>query len=155
VGVQIPRRLYSKVPQEDLVSRTAPASGRCIPEVGCDLTAPIQGLLGVHSRYGLHTRAVTVYRDTLSEGLSHFVTSMTAPVASGWSGCRPISASVVARTWAGRTFCFVTSFPTGNEQGGGMATVGNGAYSYQPVEKVLGFVKARQQIATVANCASS
>jgi hypothetical protein len=42
-------------------------------------------LLGVHSRYGLHTRAVTVFRDTLSEGFSHFVTSMTAPVASGWS----------------------------------------------------------------------
>jgi hypothetical protein len=37
---------------------------------------------------GLHTRAVTVYRDTLSEGFSHFVTSMTAPVASGWSVCR-------------------------------------------------------------------
>jgi hypothetical protein len=36
----------------------------------------------------LHTRAVAVYRDTLSEGFSHFVTSMTAPVASGWSGCR-------------------------------------------------------------------
>jgi len=49
---------------------------------------PIQGLLGVHSRYGLHTRAVTVYRDTLSEGFSHFVTSMAALVASGWSGCR-------------------------------------------------------------------
>src|SRR4029450_11014571 len=49
---------------------------------------PFRGLLGVHSRYGLHTRAVTVYRDTLSEGFSHFVTSMTAPVASGWSRCR-------------------------------------------------------------------
>jgi hypothetical protein len=46
---------------------------------------PLRGLLGVHSRYGLHTRAVTVFRDTLSEGFSHFVTSMTAPVASGWS----------------------------------------------------------------------
>ena len=45
-------------------------------------------MLGVHSRYGLHTRAVTVYRDTLTEGFSHFVTSVTAPVASGWSGCR-------------------------------------------------------------------
>ena len=31
------------------------------------------------------TRAATVFRDTLSEGFSHFVTSMTAPVASGWS----------------------------------------------------------------------
>jgi hypothetical protein len=49
---------------------------------------PFRGLLGVHSRYGLHTRAVTVYRDSLSEGFSHFVTSMTAPVASGWSGRR-------------------------------------------------------------------
>jgi hypothetical protein len=46
---------------------------------------PFRGLLGVYSRYGLHTRAVTVYRDTLTEGFSHFVTSMTAPVASGWS----------------------------------------------------------------------
>jgi hypothetical protein len=45
-------------------------------------------LLGVHSRYGLHTRAVTVFRDTLPEGFSHFVTSIAAPVASGWSGCR-------------------------------------------------------------------
>jgi hypothetical protein len=25
-------------------------------------------------------------RDTLIEGFSHFVTSMTAPIASGWSG---------------------------------------------------------------------
>ena len=47
-----------------------------------------RGLLGVHSRYGLHTRAVTVYRDTLTRGFSDFVASMTAPVASGWSGCR-------------------------------------------------------------------
>src|ERR1700751_3811038 len=48
----------------------------------------LQGLLGVYSRYGLHTRAVTVYRDTLIEGFSHFVTSMTAPIASGWRGGR-------------------------------------------------------------------
>src|SRR5271167_4905090 len=27
-------------------------------------------------------------RDPLSEGFRHFVTSMPAPVASGWSGCR-------------------------------------------------------------------
>src|SRR5665811_1813141 len=49
---------------------------------------PFRGLLGVHLRYGLHTRAATVFRDTLSESFSHFVTSMTAPVASGWSSCR-------------------------------------------------------------------
>ena len=61
---------------------------RCVALKPLDKKGPIQGLLGVHSRYGLHTRAVTVYRDTLSEGFSHFVTSMTAPVASRWSGCR-------------------------------------------------------------------
>src|SRR5262245_18291316 len=49
---------------------------------------PFRGLLSVHSRYGLHTRAVTVFRDTLTEGFSHFVTSIAAPVASGWSVCR-------------------------------------------------------------------
>ena len=58
---------------------------RCVALKPLDKKRPIQGLLGVHSRYGLHTRAVTVFRDTLSEGFSHFVTSMTAPVASGWS----------------------------------------------------------------------
>jgi hypothetical protein len=41
-----------------------------------------------HSRCGLHTRAVTVIRDPLPEGFRHFVASMPAPVASGWSGCR-------------------------------------------------------------------
>src|SRR5450631_1848366 len=55
---------------------------------GRPVHCPFRGLLGVHSRYGLHTRAVTVYRDPLTEGFSHFLTSMTAPVASGWSGCR-------------------------------------------------------------------
>src|SRR6201987_3282139 len=42
-------------------------------------------MLDFHSRCGLHTRAVTVIRDPLSEGFRHFVTSMPAPVASGWS----------------------------------------------------------------------
>src|SRR3954468_6672444 len=34
------------------------------------------------------TLARSPIRGPLSEGFSHFVTSMTAPVASGWSGCR-------------------------------------------------------------------
>src|SRR6266436_6153131 len=34
------------------------------------------------------TLALPPIRDTLIEGFSHFVTSMTAPIASGWSGCR-------------------------------------------------------------------
>jgi hypothetical protein len=34
------------------------------------------------------TLALSPIHDTLIEGFSHFVTSMTAPIASGWSGCR-------------------------------------------------------------------
>ena len=34
------------------------------------------------------TLALSPMRDTLIEGFSQFVTSMTAPIASGWSGCR-------------------------------------------------------------------
>src|ERR1019366_4395677 len=34
------------------------------------------------------TLALSPIRDTHTEGFSHLVTSMTAPVASGWSGCR-------------------------------------------------------------------
>jgi hypothetical protein len=34
------------------------------------------------------TLALSPIRDTLTEAFSHFVASMTAPVASGWSGCR-------------------------------------------------------------------
>src|SRR3984893_1358515 len=62
------------------------------------------GLPGYGSRIGLHiflfeacsmfsrvaacTLALSPIRGTLIEGFSHFVTSMTAPIASGWSGCR-------------------------------------------------------------------
>src|SRR3981189_777009 len=34
------------------------------------------------------TLALSPIRDTLTEGFSHFVSPLTAPVASGWSGCR-------------------------------------------------------------------
>ncbi len=40
-------------------------------------------------------------RDTLIEGFSHFVASMTAPIASGWSGCRvglaPLESAALSR----------------------------------------------------------
>ena len=48
---------------------------------------PFRGLLSVHSRYGLHARTATKLWP-LAEGFRHFVTSMPAPVASGWSGRR-------------------------------------------------------------------
>jgi hypothetical protein len=43
-----------------------------------------RGLFGVHSRYGLPARGVAIA--TLSiEGFGSFVTSATAPIATGWS----------------------------------------------------------------------
>ena len=42
----------------------------------------------VFTRVTACTLALSPIRDTLIEGFSHFVTSMTAPIASGWSGCR-------------------------------------------------------------------
>src|SRR6202158_2946858 len=43
-----------------------------------------QRCLAVRAR----TLSLSPIRDTLIEGFSHFVTSMTAPIASGWSDCR-------------------------------------------------------------------
>ena len=43
-----------------------------------------RGLLSVHSRYGLHTCQVT-YMTLYTGGFSRFVTSTTAPIATGWS----------------------------------------------------------------------
>jgi hypothetical protein len=40
------------------------------------------------TRVAACTLALSPIRDTLIEGFSHFVTSMTAPIASSWSGCR-------------------------------------------------------------------
>src|SRR5262245_50154778 len=40
------------------------------------------------TRVAACTLALSPIRDTLIEGFSHFVTSMTAPIASGWSVCR-------------------------------------------------------------------
>src|ERR1700676_1798449 len=43
---------------------------------------------GALTRVAACTLALSPIRDTLIEGFSHFVTSMTAPIASGWSACR-------------------------------------------------------------------
>jgi hypothetical protein len=49
---------------------------------------PFRGLLSVHSRYGLHARRVA-YATLFIEGFSDFVTSIAAPIATGWNdSCR-------------------------------------------------------------------
>src|ERR1017187_3532671 len=59
-----------------------------IRESGRPAQRPFRGLPSVHSRYSLHTRTVTVFRDGFTEGFNRFVTSTVAPVASGWSSRR-------------------------------------------------------------------
>src|SRR4029453_16168287 len=82
-----------------------PPIPRCSSGASSSLNSPSHFSLPRYgSRVGLHivlfeacsafprvaacTLALSPIRDTLIEGLSHFVTSMTAPIASGWSGCR-------------------------------------------------------------------
>ena len=62
---------------------------RCRVRAGARALAALRNLVLhlIRSR-GLSVREVTVFRDTLTVGFSHFVASMTAPVASGWSSSR-------------------------------------------------------------------
>jgi hypothetical protein len=58
-------------------------------------------LLGVHSRYGLHTRDVTKVVTLYTKGFDYFVASIAAPVASGWSiagwGSHPLEDAAFSR----------------------------------------------------------
>src|SRR6267143_335272 len=83
----------------------AAANTRCSSWAYSSLNSPSHFSLPRYgSRVGLHivlfkacstftrvaacTLALSPIRDTLIEGFSHFVISMTAPIASGWSDCR-------------------------------------------------------------------
>jgi hypothetical protein len=61
-----------------------------LPRKGCrvGLRIVLFEACSAFTRVTACTLALSPIRDTLSEGFSHFVTSMTAPIASGWSGCR-------------------------------------------------------------------
>src|SRR6202022_4178090 len=61
-----------------------------LPRKGCrvGLRIVLFEACSAFTRVTACTLALSPIRDTLIEGFSHFVTSMTAPIASGWSGCR-------------------------------------------------------------------
>src|SRR5215207_3039462 len=61
-----------------------------LPRKGCrvDLRIVLFEDCSAFTRVAACTLALSPIRDTLIEGFSHFVASMTAPIASGWSGCR-------------------------------------------------------------------
>jgi hypothetical protein len=61
-----------------------------LPRQGCrvDLRIVLFEDCSAFTRVAACTLALSPICDTLIEGFSHFVTSMTAPIASGWSDCR-------------------------------------------------------------------
>src|SRR5208282_1055304 len=61
-----------------------------LPRKGCRVGLHIDLFedCSAFTRVAACTLARSPIRDPLSEGFRHFVTSMPAPVASGWSGCR-------------------------------------------------------------------
>src|SRR6266436_7380935 len=70
--------------------RSASPSRISLPRKGCrvGLRIVLFEVCSAFTRVTACTRALSPIRDTLTRGFSHFVTSMTAPVASGWSSCR-------------------------------------------------------------------
>src|ERR1700716_4044602 len=70
--------------------RSTPPSRISLPRKGCrvGLRIVLFEACPAFTRVTACTLALSPIRDTLIEGFSHFVTSMTAPIASGWSGCR-------------------------------------------------------------------
>src|ERR1039457_878092 len=70
--------------------RSASPSRISLPRKGCRVGLRIVLFedCSAFTRVTACTLALSPIRDTLIEGFSHFVTSMTAPIASGWSGCR-------------------------------------------------------------------
>src|ERR1700675_3037401 len=70
--------------------RSASPSRISLPRKGCRVGLRIVLFedCSTFTRVAACTLALSPIRDTLIEGFSHFVASMTAPIASGWSGCR-------------------------------------------------------------------
>ena len=83
------RRHYPGAASERIVSLIS-SRRISLPRKGCrvDLRIVLFEACSAFTRVAACTLALSPIRDTLIEGFSHFVTSMTAPIASGWSGCR-------------------------------------------------------------------
>src|SRR5450432_1958141 len=83
------RRQYPGVATGRTLRSTRPAVS-AFPDmaVGSAYTSSFFEACSTFTRVTACTPALSPIRDTLIEGFSHFVTSMTAPIASGWSGCR-------------------------------------------------------------------
>src|SRR5712691_937225 len=83
------RRQYPGVAAGRTLRSTRPAIS-AFPDmaVGSACTSSFFEACSTFTRVAACTLALSPLRDTLIEGFSHFVTSMTAPIASGWSDRR-------------------------------------------------------------------
>jgi hypothetical protein len=83
------RRQYPGAAAGSILRSTRPAIS-AFPDmaVGSAYTSSFSELARRSLALAACTLALSPIRDTLIEGFSHFVTSMTAPIASDWSGCR-------------------------------------------------------------------
>ena len=83
-----PARLYPGAATGALFAH--PPRRVSLPRKGCrvGLRIVLFEACSAFTRVTACTLALPPIRDTLSEGFIHFVTSIAAPVASGWSGCR-------------------------------------------------------------------
>src|ERR1039458_7045149 len=81
------RRQYPGVATGRTLRSTRPAVS-AFPDmaVGSAYTSSFFEACSTFTRVAACTLALSPIRDTLIEGFSHFVTSVTAPIASGWSG---------------------------------------------------------------------
>jgi hypothetical protein len=77
-----PRRVEKLVAAEIVAHEERVRSGKIAPDDAIALAC------SAFTRVAACTLALSPIRDTLTRGFSHFVASITAPVASGWSGCR-------------------------------------------------------------------
>jgi hypothetical protein len=79
----------------NLFARAIP-SASAFPRLGAGrpLRCPFRGLLGVHSRYGLHARQVA-FVTLCTRGFSSLVASTAALIATGWS--EPVPGRVYPR----------------------------------------------------------
>jgi hypothetical protein len=70
--------------------RSTSPSRISLPRKGCrvGLRSVLFEICSAFTRVTACTLALSPIRDTHSEGFSYLVTSIAAPVASGWSGCR-------------------------------------------------------------------
>jgi hypothetical protein len=95
-----------------------------------------------------------LYVTSYTEGFSHFVTSMTAPAASGWSGCRVGLAPTGKRR-------LVTAHTSSRHPGllcgrrSGAESVRPGQRSEPPFETKVDILTARSDLRTFARASSS